>query len=852
MKRNIIVLIFLISGMAALTYEVVWVRMLSLIFGTTTFAVSTVLFAFMAGLALGSYFFGKIIDSVRSPLRLYAFLEMGIGIYAVFVPYIIEALNTAYVSSFDENIPNFLVYSLIRFAFSMAVLLVPTTLMGGTLPVISRYFVRNLGTVGWDVGILYTINTLGAVAGVLLAGFYLEAAYGVRMSIYMAAVANVMIGFVALYLAAREKTGAGEASVRGNEPEVSAPAGNVSPVNMNVLLWVFAISGFCALGYEVVWFRALLLALHNNTYVFSVMLATFLIGLTFGSYLISRILDQDRNWAVILIYIEIGIGLVAALTIPLFIAYHNASFLEMRPALATSFQSVTLVGFLLSGLMMFVPTLLMGAALPIFNKLYINSMGVVGRKIGSLYAVNTLGAVLGSFVVGFLLIPYIGFIKSGFLLAVLNVAGGVMIAASTRTAVIAGRKTAYILGAALIVLGIGGMVSLGKPSDFHILMMEDTRTLFYKEGASSTVTVVEKKGMRAAFSNGNIVVGSAPGALQTVRLLAHLPLLIHPEPRSAVVIGFGMGVTTHSVSLYPLPVIDVIEIAPEILDGATYFQEINHGVIKDPRLKLVIEDGRNYLLRTRKHYSVITADPTHPILGSGNLYTREYYQQCYRRLSEDGVMVQYVPLHLLGDREFRALIHTFASVFEHSSLWYSHSDLVILGSRKSQVFNYAKWDEKMRLPQINADLKQSNLGTPLSLLGRLLLGEEELRRFTQGADINTDDHPVIEFRGPRSIGVDTRPSNLDNLANYLADTLRYVDLSGVPLNSQQQIRTALEASDRGKPHILKGLAHDYRNNLVLAREEYSMAQGLQPSNSDIADLLRSVEARLRRARGPLN
>jgi len=164
-------LIFLISGMAALTYEVVWVRMLSLIFGTTTFAVSTVLFAFMAGQALGSYFFGKIIDSARSPLRLYALLELGIGVYAVFVPYNIDALNTAYVSSFDENIPNFLVYSLIRFAFSMAVLLVPTTLMGGTLPVISRYFVRNLGTVGWDVGILYTINTLGAVAGVLLAGF---------------------------------------------------------------------------------------------------------------------------------------------------------------------------------------------------------------------------------------------------------------------------------------------------------------------------------------------------------------------------------------------------------------------------------------------------------------------------------------------------------------------------------------------------------------------------------------------------------------------------------------------------------------------------------------------------------
>lgn len=834
--------------MAGLTYEVVWVRMLSLIFGTTTFAVSTVLFAFMAGLALGSYFFGRIIDSVRSPLRLYALLEVGIGIYAVFVPHIIDALNTAYVSSFDENIPNFLVYSLIRFAFSMAVLLVPTTLMGGTLPVLSRYFVRNLNTVGWDVGILYTINTLGAVAGVLVAGFYLEATYGVKMSIYIASAANVAIGLTAFFLASREKLVEDNNKPKMPKPVTQTVTQNAPSVNTKILLWVFAISGFCALGYEVVWFRALLLALHNNTYVFSVMLATFLTGLTLGSYFISRLLDEDRNWVMILAYIEIAIGVVAALTIPLFISYHNTSFLEMRPALATSFQKITLVGFFLSALMMFVPTLLMGAALPIFNKLYINSMGVIGRKIGALYAVNTLGAVLGSFVVGFLLIPYIGFIKSGFLLAVLNAVAGMMIVGWMHVDAAWKRKTMYVLGSVLVMLGLGAMLSFAKPSDFHILMMEDTNTLFYKEGASSTVTVVEKRGMRAAFVNGNIVVGSAPGALQTVRMLAYLPLLVHPQPQSAVVIGFGMGVTTHSVSLYPLTSIDVVEIAPEILDGAKYFESMNHGVITDPRLKLIIEDGRNYLLRTRKLYDVITADPTHPILGSGNLYTREYYQQCYRRLSEDGVMVQYVPLHLLADSEFRALIKTFASVFEHSSLWYSHSDLVILGSKKPQVFSYAKWDEKLRLPQINADLKQSNLDTPLLLLRRLLLGEEEIKRFTQDADINTDDHPIIEFRGPRSIGRDTRPANLDNLASYLANTSRYVDLSGVPANSQQQIRVALEASDRGKVHILRGLAHDYRNNLIAASEEYRAALQLLPSDPDITVLLHSVDARMARGR----
>lgn len=849
MKRNIIILIFLISGMAALTYEVVWVRMLSLIFGTTTFAVSTVLFSFMAGLALGSYFIGKIIDQVKSPLHLYAMLEIGIGLYAIFVPHIIELINTAYVSSFDENIPNFMIYSLTRFVFSMAVLIIPTTLMGGTLPVLSRYFVRGLKTVGWDVGILYTINTLGAVFGVLIAGFYLEATYGVTMTIYIASAANVMIGLIALLLATREKRIRDGSNQNTKLPEEHHAQTNEHSINPKALLWIFAISGFCALGYEVIWFRALLLVLYNNTYVFSIMLATFLTGLTLGSYLITRILDEKRNWAAWLTYIQIAIGIVAALMIPFFIDYHNTSFLEMRGSMGTSFRKVTLLGFFLSSFVMFIPTLLMGMALPIVNKLYINNIGKVGQKIGTLYAVNTLGAVLGSFAAGFLLIPYIGFIRSGILLAMLNVAAGMWVAGSMIVVTEQWKKKIYALGVTLLLLGTSGLFGIGISPDFHILMAQDTRSLFYKEGPSSTVSIVERNNMRAAFVNGNIVVGSAPGALQTVRMLAHLPFLVQEQaqPQSVAVIGFGMGVTTYSLSLHPVPAITVIEIAPEVLEGAKFFHEINHGVINDPRINLVIEDGRNYLLRTHKLYSIITADPTHPILGSGNLYTQEYYQQCYRVLSDDGVMVQYVPLHLLGDKEFRSLIYTFATVFKHSSLWYSHSDLVIMGTKKPLAIDYPRLASALSQPQIKQDMAASHLDEPMALLGRLLMGEEAIHRFTGAAVLNKDDHPIIEFAGPKSIGADTRPANLENLIPYLAKTASYVDFSGLPPTQQEQLRQALDLSDQARASILRGLVADYRNDLAQAMVQYAAAEEFQPSNPDIKTLLES--ARIRSLRG---
>ena len=516
----------------------------------------------------------------------------------------------------------------------------------------------------------------------------------------------------------------------------------------------------------------------------------------------------------------------------------------IRHEFSGSLKHVTFAGFYLSGFLMLVPTIAMGITLPLANKIYITSIDYAGHRIGRLYAINTVGGVLGSLITGFVLIPSVGVIRAGLILASLYIAAGIIVLYFSKLT--RRFKTIYI-SAGTVLIAVSGIMTAQAdwPSRLQVTLAPGLTTIDYTEGASSTVTVVESKtGTRAAFVNGNIVVGATPGAKQTVRLLAHLPVLLQPNADSALVIGFGMGITTYSVSLHNLEKTEVVEIAPEILDNAHLFVADNHDVINNERLNVIVEDGRNYLLRTRHQYSVITADPTHPILGSGNLYTREYYQQAFEKLQDDGIIVQYVPLHLLNNSEFRTLIRTFVSVFPHSSLWFSTSDLVIMGTKKPQLVNYAELDRAISRSPIRQDLELSNIGTAPSLLGHLLMGENELQEYASGADINTDDHPIIEFRGPTSIGHNTRSINLESILPYLSETVSYVDLTSMPEENREAIVQNLEQNDRIRLHILRGLRHDAANTHREAIKEYRHALRLDSSNPDARRLIKDAKNRL--------
>src|SRR5262245_32909070 len=395
--------LFFVSGASALIYEVVWSRDLTNVFGGSAFAIATVLAAFMAGLALGSTVFGKAIDRRGRPLAVYGVLEAGIGLWAIILPTLFHVLDHVYGGLYRSLNPGFYALSLVRFALCFLVLLVPTTLMGGTLPVLGKFLLQNRETIGQRAGLLYGVNTLGAVLGTAVGGFFLLPTLGLRNSTLLAVAINLAVAALAILSSLRFPR-------LGQEP-TAAPVTTPRPVETSrnldrAVLLVYAASGFAALAYEVAWTKTLAMILGSTNYAFTSMLTTFLLGLSLGSFVFGRIADRSRRPETVLAVVQLGIPVLALATIPILAALPQL-FVNGFQKLQGSWSALELYRMALAGLTMFLPTILMGATFPLVTRLYVGRKDT-GNRLGRLYAANTLGAILGSFLTGFLLLPWIG------------------------------------------------------------------------------------------------------------------------------------------------------------------------------------------------------------------------------------------------------------------------------------------------------------------------------------------------------------------------------------------------------------------------------------------------------------
>jgi spermidine synthase len=411
---------FLLSGLSSLIYEVLWMRMLILIFGSTTFAISTVLTAFMGGLALGSFIFGRLIDRSRHPVPIYGAIEAGIGVYALLVPAIFSSLIPLYRQVWQSLHISFYLFSVMQFVLVTLVLIVPTTLMGATLPILSKYYSDRKDRLGWTIGTLYAMNTLGGILGTFLSGFFLLPALGVRMTTFLAASLNLLIGFIVLLLV---KTGDVQDKVRpqvGKNISRSFEGEPLSRAALRLVLVGFGLSGFASMVYEVTWSRVLAMILDSSTYAFTIMLTTFLVGIALGSFLMSRAADRLRRPLLTFILLEGAIGASSFVGLFLF-AELPYLFLVLYRSFSDSLNLIFFSKFLLAFAVMFLPTLLIGALFPLVVRIYTPNLDRVGRSIGEVYSLNTLGCILGSFCSGFILVPLLG-IQESILLAVgLNV-----------------------------------------------------------------------------------------------------------------------------------------------------------------------------------------------------------------------------------------------------------------------------------------------------------------------------------------------------------------------------------------------------------------------------------------------
>ena len=815
--KPIVWLIFLFSGASGLVYEVVWTRQLTLVFGSTVFATSTVLTAFMGGLALGSYYLGRLADRESRPLRLYALLEVGIGVFALIWPLLLSMLNAVYILAYRGFNAEFYSLSLIRFVLTFIVLLVPSTLMGGTLPILSRFFVNRLEKLGLNVGALYALNTFGAVVGCIAAGFFLIRFFGVQASIYLAAAINFAVAIIAFLLdrsCLQSAEAGGEAADDVQPASDLTPADTVSPIVLRLALWAFAVSGFCALSYEVFWTRILVFFLGSTTYAFSTMLAAFLFGIALGSFIFAWIADSVKALVNMLGLVQIGIGLAAVALIPAF-----GGLYDISRTLQSVFGGARFWSFIACVIVMSVPTLLMGISFPLVARIYAVNTAKLGQSIGNVYALNTVGSILGAFCAGFIFIPLIGIRPGIVLMATLNVITGCILILRNEKrsrffngAAVGG--TILTAGIAAIILFIANKPLFLKSAIFRTQRPGDT-IIDYKEEVDATVTTLkDDEDVHRLYVDTNQAADASRWDSPSHRVIAHLPLLLHPKPKRALVVGFGMGVTSYSIAQHGVRV-DAIEISKGVIDAArAHFSHVNHDVLDNPLFSHSVNDGRNYILMTERKYDMISTGIIHPLVsaGSSNIYTADFYRLCQRILTDDGIMCQWVPLHRVPEEHYKTIVRTFVQVFPHTTLWYKYTpDFVILiGTPRPLKIDYKDFLARAQIPSIREGLAHDDLDG-MSLLDSFMMGERRVLEYVGDGQIHTDNRPHLEFFRAQDLG-NTTAANIAGMTRHRERVTSYLENYGRTVDEKAEVRRKVR------------VYFDATQKLILGQIEYAKGQ----------------------------
>ena len=720
-------------------------------FGVSIYAYSTVIGAYMIGLALGSYLMGRRIDAHAHPLRTYAALEVGIAALAALSPFLLGALHTIYPGLSNALPAGGFWLTLGRLAFSLAVLTPTTFLIGATLPVMSRIYATHGGRVGSDVGRLYLVNTAGAALGCVLTGLVFLRYLGARETIFLGAAINLFVAGGALALtrlapalragraageadgAAREARGAPAASAVGAGP----PAGSAEsglPISAGALRYVaiaYGISGFIALGYEVVWARILYIHSSHASYSFSLMLTVFLAGLALGGAGASRVLRRKRATVRHFGAIQVALGLLAILILHAFARLPALHLEDWFGGYTVAYE------FLIAFVTLFPPTLLLGALFPVVGSLYTRERTqLVGLRIGRVNAFNTVGAIAGSLGAGFVLVPLLGLRNTTVALAVLNLALGAVALHFDR----GGRRALRLAPAGAMVATILAVAIL--PTGFYLgsYYTETDRLIFYKEGVETTVAVLEvpEDNFKISFVNGRYEVPTDRASMSAFRLLGHLPPLLRPGARNALVLSFGNGIATGTMNTHDIPVIDAVDLSPEMMEAAAVYSEENYDVLDSDRLRLHVEDGRNLLLRAEESYDIISVDATHPANASSwALFTSEFYQLIESRLAEDGVFMQWIPIHGVREDDYRDILRTVWDIFPNMVLWSTgstHSYVVATREPMSSVVMQSVLTRAAANPIVARDL-----GPPETIAGYVAMAEADLTGYIGRGPVITDN-----------------------------------------------------------------------------------------------------------------
>ena len=833
MRRGPFLLLFAVSGAAALIYEVVWTRLLTLHMGHGLAAASAVLAAFMGGLAAGAGAAGRIARTLppRRALATYAILELAVGGLALVMPLALLAARPLLASTYADGNGGSL-FAFVRLSTSVLLLSVPAACMGATFPIASRWIVQRAATAARDAGGLYAANTLGAAAGAILAGFWLIPALGLRGTTFVGVALNVVAAAGAWMIArgsAEEPEAApaiGSREPRTGNKKTARSSGSPIPVpgsRPGLAAAALGVSGFASLTLQVVWTRLLVQTLGPTTYAFSTVVAIFIVGIAIGAAIASRMVAWMKSPAVGLAWsmlLSAALALAAAsavdwalLTLGGIVSHPNYQFSDVLR------REVLLVAVMLLPM-----TIAFGAAFPFAVAVAGGTDDGVIESLGVIYAINTLGAILGSLLAGFVLVPMIGLHTTIRIVAALSAiaAAAILVGAPrSRSRWVASAIAVGVLIAAAIVPEWNRLLLSSGVYKYAIAMrgadLETALTagelLSYREGSTGTVTVRQLTGTLSLAIDGKVDASNA-GDMLTQRLLAHVPLLLHPNPRRAAIIGLGSGVTLGSALTHPLTEATVLEISPEVVDASRFFEAENHRALADPRTRLIVGDGRTHLMLGRQSYDVIVSEPSNPwMAGIASLFTREFFEGARDRLAPGGVLCQWAHTYDISSRDLKSIVATFLSVFPHGTLWLvGDADVLLVGSTEPLDSRISGLATAMQRPGVAADLATVGVQGPFAVTSLFVSQGEALTAWAHGEPLQTDDRSALEFSGPQSIFGSRRDDN--------ASALR-----------------ALSASSAKPPAVTHAIAsatmEDWRNRGLMMLK----ADAMQPAYDDLARAL---------------
>ena len=863
-------LAFAASGAAALIYETTWTRLLTLVMGHTVAAASTVLAAFMGGLAIGAAVGGTRARTMARPaaLRAYAIVELAIAAVAIALPFELELLRPVLAAAYADGAGG-AAFGLVRLVCALAVVTLPAIAMGATLPLAVRWHAADASRAGRDTGMLYAANTLGAAIGAVLSGFVLLPALGMRLTTFVGVALNLVSAGIGWWLASGRAGQPATVSAKETEPKrsekqrkaqrtASAP---VAPHAPRLAAAALAISGCVSLILQIAWTRILALVVGPTTFAFSAMVATFILGIAIGAAAAGTLARRQRStWWLAATLLVAGLAAVGAASwaprVPLIIA-------DAVAAPDASFATVVRLQSALIAALMMPMTIAFGAAFPFAVTLATRTDDSVSQDVAIVYTANTVGAIAGALAGGFFLVPRFGLENTVRLAAALAILGFVIVAAGH-----AGRWAAAAIALALAV-GAAVVIAMLPPWDHELLssgaykyapylqgphrnaLLRAGTLLYYREGAAGTVSVRNLTGAVSLAIDGKVDASNA-GDMLTQRLLAHVPLLLHPNPRRVGIIGLGSGVTLGSALTHPIERADMLEISPEVVDASRFFVRENHDALADRRTNLVVGDGRSHMSLGDERYDVIISEPSNPwMAGVAALFTREFFQAARARLAPGGLLCQWAHTYDISAEDLQSIVATFTSVFPHASLWLvGEGDVLLIGSANEIEPRLDAVRAAWKRPGVAADLAGVDVHDPDTLLTLFTAGAEQLKAYAGNAAIQTDDGMTLEFSAPRGIYGRTTSDNTAALralaqGGTLPDAVRQAFAAEHTWTNRGTMQLKAEAGHLAFEDFMRAVQRNPRDDAAI--------QGLVRA-SIAASRIGDAEAELKRitARDPVN